>query len=357
MKPVLAVVNVYQFGYHTDTYNYCKYLKEEYNITYVSFHQGYEDLNIDGVKIVFINREKGLWNLLKGYWKLARIVKSLNPDIVFLFYARFISLIKLFGPDCPFIFDIRTGFIHENPFKRKFWNSILWLESLRFRYITIISEGLRKELKLPRRKCYWLPLGGEIHKSNDDFIRLDLVYLGTLDKRNIHETIEGIRLFKNKFPNCNIHYDIVGYGKEKAVERLRAAISDCQLTEDVAFIGRVRYDKIASYLRKSNIGIVYIPLTNYYDNQPATKLFEYLLAGMPVLATNTSENKLIVNNGNGVLVDDNPVAFSEGLEALLNMIDQFDQTKIRNSVQKYQWNNIVREHLKPLLSDILKRND
>ena len=355
MKPKLAIINLDQLGYHTDTYNYCKYLKNDFDITYISFHQGFENIIIDGIKTVYIPHLKGFWNLLEGYYKLSRILKQCKPDVVFMVYARFISLIKFFGPSCPFIFDVRTGSVKQKPLKRKIWNFVLWLESLRFKYITVISEELRKDLNLPKRKCYWLPLGGNRNESIKEYSGINLLYLGTLDQRNIHETVEGLAIFKSKHSNSRLNYDIVGYGKELTEEKLKTTIINCNLKKEVIFHGKVPYDKIDLYLEKSNIGIVYIPVTSYYNHQPSTKLFEFLLAGMPVIATNTSENKSIVNEDNGILIDDNPEAFSIGLEQLCNKTHQFNTEIIRDTVSEFDWEIIVKQYLKPLLYKIVDR--
>jgi glycosyltransferase involved in cell wall biosynthesis len=353
MKPNLVILNINQLGYHTDTYNYCLYLNSDFNITYVSFHQGFKDLQINGVETISLPQPRGFWNLIKGYIKLARIVKGKNPDIVFMVYVRFISIVKFYNLKTRFVFDIRTGYLFDNNLKRKLWNLLLRFESLSFRNITIISEGLRKELCLSMNKCHWLPLGGHRKLYKKDYSTINLLYIGTLDQRNIHSTIEGLRIFTEKYPDIQVCYDIVGYGKEIAEEILKSSIIECKLEDKVNYWGYVPYDKIDEYLCKSNIGIVFIPVTPYYDYQPSTKLFEFLLSGMPVIATKTYENKLIVNTSNGVLIDDNPEGFSIGLKKMVEDIKFYNDDLIRNTVSDYDWANIITYNLKPLLFSLV----
>lgn len=354
MKPNIVILNIYQLGTHTDTYNYCKYLKPDFNITYISFHQCFEDIQIDGIKTITIPQPRGFRNLIRGYLRLAGIVKKEKPDIVFLVYVRFISIVKFFIPGTRFIFDIRTGSLFENTRKRNLWNLLLRIESLSFKNITIISEGLRKDLHLPSYKCHWLPLGGNTKVFKRDQSPVRLLYIGTLDQRNIHYTLEGLAIFRKEFPQVPISYDIVGYGKNETEEKIRLAIIENKLEENASFHGRIPYDQIDDYLKKSNVGVVFIPVTPYYDHQPSTKLFEYLLAGIPVLATKTSENKSIVNISNGILNDDSPEGFSNGLKEIYDKIGTFNEDLIRNSVSEYSWEQIVKNHLKPLLYNILK---
>lgn len=353
MKPELAIVNIYQLGYHTDTYNYCKYLINDFNITYISFHQGFDNIVIEGIDTVYIPHRKGFWNLIKGYIQFAKLLRQHKPDITFLFYARFISIVKVFGPDCPYIFDIRTGFLKNKTFARRTWNLLLWIESLFFKSVTIISEGLRKQLKLPFKKCKLLPLGGNVINSMKEYSSLNLIYIGTFDQREIQVTIEGVALFKKRYPDILLHYDIVGYGTYIVEQQIKTAILSLNLQHEITFHGRVPYDKIDVFLRNANIGIVYIPMTPYYDNQPSTKLFEFLLAGMPVIATDTSSNRSIISDLNGILIDDNAVGFSYGLEQVYKRTGIYNSESIRNSVSEFSWEEIVKRHLKPLLYNLL----
>lgn len=349
MKPKLVILNIYQLGYHTDTYNYCIYLKNDFDITYVSFHQGFDDISIQGIQTITHPQPRGFWRLIQGYFQLAKNVKKVNPDIIFLVYARLISIVKLFFPKGKYILDIRTGSVIDHFLKRKFWNFIIWMESLSFKDITIISEGLQKMLNLPFRKCHLLPLGGNKRNFKIDFSKLNLLYLGVFDQRNIQITIEGLAIFRKKNPTVSIHYNIVGYGKPEIEKKIKETIFLYEMENDVTYNERVPYDQIDYYLKKSSIGIVYVPVTSYYNYQPSTKLFEFILAGFPVLATATVENKKIVNDSNGILIDENPDAFSIGLEQLYEKISTFNEDIIRNSVLEYCWENIVDKHLKFLL--------
>jgi glycosyltransferase involved in cell wall biosynthesis len=349
MKPKIVILNIYQLGYHTDTYNYCRYLKSDFDIAYVSFNQGFEDIVMEGIKAITIPQPRGFWNLINGYINLAHLIKNEKPDLVFIVYVRFISIVRFFIPNTKFIFDIRTGSLFKNASKRYLWNSLLRLESVLFRRITIISEGLRKGLHITARKCTWLPLGGNIIFSKKDFSSLQLLYIGTLDQRNIHTTIEGFARFKNEFPSITVSYDIAGYGKEETEELIRSTIAENCMEEFVRFHGRVPYYKVEDFLKRANIGIVYLPITPYYDHQPTTKLFEFLLSGIPVIATNTSENRSIVNDSNGILISDNVEDFYNGLKQMKDKHNQYNEESIRNSVNSFTWESIVKQNLKPVL--------
>jgi glycosyltransferase involved in cell wall biosynthesis len=96
-----------------------------------------------------------------------------------------------------------------------------------------------------------------------------------------------------------------------------------------------------------------VPMTPYFEYQPVTKLFEYMLSGMPVIATNTYENRLIVNENNGVLINDTSEDFCNGLLTIYNKRNSFNSSEIRRSVESYTWGNIVNTNLKPYLMGLI----
>ena len=76
---------------------------------------------------------------------------------------------------------------------------------------------------------------------------------------------------------------------------------------------------------------------------------------MPVIATNTFENRQIVNEKNGVLIQDITEDFCRGLEHIYNQRKTYNSSNIRKSVEQYTWNNIVNNTLKPYLLGLLEK--
>jgi hypothetical protein len=65
------------------------------------------------------------------------------------------------------------------------------------------------------------------------------------------------------------------------------------------------------------------------------------MSGLPVIATSTYENKLIINNSNGVLIEDNSNSFCFGLSQILKLLPSYDNNLIKDNLKEYQWKNIV----------------
>ena len=70
-----------------------------------------------------------------------------------------------------------------------------------------------------------------------------------------------------------------------------------------------------------------------------------MLSGMPVIATGTFENSLIVNDLNGVIIKDTPEDFCAGLINFYNRRNSYNSSAIRKSVEAFTWENIVKSNL------------
>jgi len=355
MKKKILFSITTQFGYHTDTFMYCKYLdKSKYDVYYVGFDGGYSIRELDAVKVynvpVHANKIKRYLLLLTTINKLIRKEKF---DVLFLVSCQTTLMIRLSNLFRKSILDIRTGDVRIKENELSYYNSKVLLSSLLFKNITIISENLGKALNIPKKKSHWLPLGGDLmNLPNKSFKSLQLFYIGTLQERNIFQTIEGLSIFKKNNSMVKVEYNIVGKGSLEDEKRLVESIEYNHLKENVIFHGFKNHDESIKLFENSNIGVVYIPITRGYTCQPTTKLYEYLLAGMPVIATNTLENKLAITPEAGVLINDTPDAFAKGLEELWLNREKYNSKKIKQTYSESTWENIVKHNLEPYLETI-----
>ena len=232
--------------------------------------------------------------------------------------------------------------------QRNFFNRLIQFSVLFFSRVTILSGSLLRLLKLDEKKCTVLPLGAEHFECNRDFSRMHLFYLGTLTKRNIHQTVKGFaRFYRQHVGGVEMSYDIVGFGPEKDKLQLVNTISDEKLEGVVVFHGRKHHDKLRPFLTKCNIGISYVPMTPFFDRQPPTKTFEYVLAGMICIATSTAENKLLITKNNGVLCDSNEESFFEALNQVFHNRHLYNSQKVVSTLESHSWSQIVKNILFP----------
>ena len=359
-KKKLLIVNGAQFGHSSGHYFYCKYLVKEFSITYICYDRGLTRMFLDGVEIYYVSFKGGkIFRILRFLKECIRQSLSVKPHILLVTYFNLCFLLALLCRSNKAILDIRTGSLKKNCIFRNIDNKVILVQSIFFNRVIILSENLLKKLQILRKKSNVIPLGSEIiFKGKHNFNSLNLLYIGTFDDRNIEVTIKGLHMFLQKFEynSIKIFYTIIGFGSEIETKKIMKSISENKMDEFVKFEGRKNFEEFSPYFEQSNIGIVFIPQTPWYDCQPSTKLFEYMLSGMPVIASDTYENRLIVNESNGVLINDSAEDFCNGLKRIYNQRNSYNPFEIRKSVESYTWGNIVNTNLKPYLLKLLNEN-
>lgn len=359
MKRKLLIINKVPFGYHTDSYKYCQYLKDEFEITYLCLDQDKKKIFLDDIQVVYfpyLNTHSNLRKALEFVYFCRNYIQRNNFDLIFVVYFQMASLIRIAKPLDKFILDIRTGAIGRSKKRRKLYNTIMVIESKFYKNLTIISDSLRQKLKLNTKKCHILPLGAdELSKTNKSFEFLRLIYVGTLSSRHIEETVIGLSKFieKNNVNKLTVSYDIFGSGTVSEEALLLSKIEKSNLSEIVKFHGRKTHEQIKDYFDKCNVGISYVPLVDYFECQPPTKIFEYIRSGMYCIATDTIESKKLINKNNGTLCKDNPESFSQALEYVYINCRNFRSKYIRESLYEFSWFNIVNYNLKNYLNYLL----
>lgn len=346
----ILFVNPYQFGYTAGYFHYCKYLAGKgHIIDYICTDMGLPKILLEGINIKYFVQESKYLNWRINFIKQLKCIDFEMYDIIFLNQQKFSFLYRIAGVPFKAILDIRTGDLSQNSLKRKFWNFLIKIDSMFFKHVTILSKSLMILLRLSVNKCTILPLGAD---NISDTVKIydypRLLYVGTLHKRNIHNTIKAVSLFKEKFKETPITYDIVGFGSSKEESLLEESINVEGLSTIVKFHGRKNYNELKPFFDYCNIGLSYIPITPYFDCQPPTKTFEYILSGLFCIATNTSENRLLINRKNGLLCQDNSSALFDAILQFQNIRSNINDREIRESLFNYKWETIVSKILEPI---------
>ncbi|MEA3499544.1 MAG: glycosyltransferase [Candidatus Marinimicrobia bacterium] len=347
----LLIINQSQFGYHLDTYYYCKYLKDDFDITYICWDYVKKRIEMNKIDVKYVSRDGNL--VIRNIRFIINVIKEIKNNkynIHFIKYFRGCSVLKILFPLKNFIFDIRTSSPNKSKFRRSIYDKFMKFESKFYKNITIITESLRNKLKIYKNKTFILPLGADvISNKKREFNEMNLIYVGILSNRNIEETIIGFeKFYKQNKQQTNMKYTIIGDGYYNEIEELKMLVKEKGLDNVVEITGYVHHNDLEKYFDTHNIGISYVPKTEFFDVQPPTKTFEYLLSGMPVVATNTLENVKVINSKNGVLIDDNSEGFYKGLIELNKSRKKYNSSTITKSVEQYKWESIVNNFKKYL---------
>jgi len=352
MKEIL-IISPGQFGSHNGTYQYCNLLSDVYLVTYFGFNEGRPDISINNVNVIHLERRNNsISDKLYFIRTLRNHLKTNKYEYFLLNYFLGCSFISLFIKR-RIVVDIRSGYIYQNWFKRYIFNLILLLEVSVFKNITVISESLAKHLKLPKR-THHIPLGSPVFPTwNKKYDSFKILYVGTFHQRNIDEAIRGFSKFYVEYKDLiHIEWNIIGRGSPQDIQLIEDLISELGLNQCIKYWGTIRYPELNQHFEANNVGLSYIPITEYFNFQPPTKTFEYLSSGMITIATSTAENRVVIDDNNGVLIKDNREGLYEGLKYIYDNRYLFNSSEIQNKSRQFAWNNIVYNNLIPYLNKI-----
>ncbi|WP_162417031.1 glycosyltransferase [Cyclobacterium roseum] len=354
----LLIVTKSQYGYHIDPYKFGYYLKNDFRITHLSWDFGLPKITVTGVKTKYLSREGT--KLMRFFRFLKRIqeeIKTGHYDLIFLVYFPGCSFLRWQNPQHTFNLDIRTATDTDNSLVNSIKDRLLKWESSKFPHLSILSHGLAR--KLGFKKYHFLPLGGERFCTRDkSFDKANLLYVGTLENRNLMAFIRGFHLFltstdDSQFP---VSLTIIGDGPGNERAEIDDYIRANGLQGIIKTTGYVHNDLLNEFFENSNVGISFVPITPYYTHQPPTKTYEYLLSGLPVLATATEENAKIISDDCGILVQDTEESVARGLGKLMQQLKYFDSEKIRLVCSENSWQNIAQNNLGPYLESLKVTN-
>lgn len=351
MKKKLLIIDKSQYGYLVDVYKWCTYLQSTFDITVICFDTGHKRQDTQGVKVVYVPWKgpyvfRGILFLLYSLF----FAITHQGTILVEFFIRCEMLPRLLFWKKEIALDIRTLSVHKNDEQRTKYNAAIKQATRYFNKIFLIAEPLNETLQIPPEKLHILPLGSDIiSHQNKDFSVPHLLYVGTLSGRSIEKTLSGLALFVKKHPDIPITYDIIGDGFNNELASLRNEALRLGINDIVTFHGRIPHEKLTPYFDKCNVGLSFVPIAPYYDHQPPTKTYEYILSGLYCIATATQSNKQIITPANGTLISDTPESISHGIEIFLNTQRDLNSEIIRNTLKDHTWSEIVNKYLADIL--------
>jgi glycosyltransferase involved in cell wall biosynthesis len=330
---------------------YCKYL-HGYAVTYIGFDSGRERIDLESVDVKYVSLSGTFFDrAIRFYGSIYNELRAHDYDVVFIKNFDFCFLIRLFDFRPRYVLDIRSGSVKWSRNHRKFQNLKIKLNTLFFRYITVISEGLAEQLNL--RNYHIVPLASDIYSRKPKSYRdLKLVYIGTLGDRNIHHTVEGLKIFLNNNRVQGLEYHLFGTAAEHQVKLVKDTIEYCRLSDYVFLHGYKSHAELAYYWDYCNVGISYVPVEDFFYYQPPTKTYEYILSGMICIGTNTHENRILISDENGVLCEDNPESFAEALSYIHSNGKTYDSDVIRATLKDHTWDKVIKRDLQQYLDSM-----
>ncbi|WP_122055919.1 glycosyltransferase family 4 protein [Vibrio sp. Evd11] len=356
-KKKLLIVYCAKFGFHVVSYYLAKYSREEFDVTYLGLVLDDTgcSLSLDGLVIKEVQCTPGLRFRLSLINHLRKELDSGNYDLIFCQYFMGISLLKPFIDNSKFIVDVRSGFLFKNRIKRIIYNSVLKHEcNILTNNITINSLNLGEFIGFDKSNLTQLPLGAECNKiASKKQNKINFIYVGTLDKREIHKVVLAFaRLCSSSIVNVG-DLNIVGSGVDEEIDKINNIVKEYDLSERVHMHGYVTRDRVINIIDNCHIGISFVPKTDFYNLQPVTKTIEYILSGLPVLATDVFYNRKIINDSNGFLTGDNVEELLISMTEIVRIYDEFDPEIIQKNGLVYSWSKVIHDQYIPYFKSII----
>lgn len=347
----------HQIGYQ-DFSARLRALADAYRLTIVSRRPLPEtELSIPGANVVvFKSRQSRGTPELAGYWFRVASYLRLSPcDLIVHLGTHTAALAKLNlgAPQAIYWNDLPSHYLSsKHPPKRWVTDAMRALQYVGARNAALlmpIGDGHTEDLLArgcSRSRISMIPMGvaesfagvsaAPNHGEEDRPLRV--VYTGSVQPdRGSEVMIEAVALANRTRP-C-VQLTIVGALDEQRQACLTAA-QRFGCPNAVRVFPRVTGSEIPRFLANADFGICLWADLPHYRTSPPTKLFEYLVAGLPVLASNIRTHTSYLRDGeNGYLFDYNPESLAECFRRAWK--SRSDHSKLRakasESGSHYRW--------------------
>jgi len=213
--------------------------------------------------------------------------------------------------------------------------------------ILAVSEGVESYLNSfssTREKIHVIPNGVNPDRFRENKRILDptedetfvIGFVGTLKPwHGLSTLVEAFEFVHQQNPNTQLL--IVGDGPEK--NNIIQDLKDRNLLSATKFTGSVPHSEIPSLLNSMNVAVAPYPrMENFYFSP--LKVFEYMMAGLPVVASNIGQlNDLIQNEKNGFLYP------PENIESLSKILFRLNEdSHLRQTIGTAAKAHIIQNH-------------
>jgi glycosyltransferase involved in cell wall biosynthesis len=176
---------------------------------------------------------------------------------------------------------------------------------------------------------------GRISKYSNKFL---VVYFGDTGLRR--GTMEILQVAKKLKSNPSVHFIIIGNSKEQQI--LEAAQQNLDL-DNLDLLGWLPIEKAVEYIKISQIGLCPFHRNIHHDTTFANKMFQYLALGIPVLVSDCTAQKRVVQAEKcGMIFPAAKVdALQEKIEQMQNSADYHEWSQNAQTMTKsrYHWKN------------------
>lgn len=324
------------------------------------------ELQVAGAEYIAIGRFHGKLGWLKYLWLAAGIIRKNQPDVAVLLHSSAAPIVMMVGkiPTCLYWNEHPTNLIHlpdRGSLKSvlvKMLHKLVFIGAKRADVLMPIGEEHRDELLhhgCDPRRLKMIYMGVDDKFASLPLIRspedaLLLIYVGSISiPRGRDVMLQAIRIVAQH--HVPVKLTMVGAVAEE-LSFCQQFIREHQLEQYLEVLGRVPGNEIPSFLAQANAGICLWEDKPWLRFNPPTKLFEYLVAGLPVLASDIrTHTRYIKNNENGIIFAYHPKTLADAILALYKSRSRLPELSqnASESGKVHLWS-----HIKPVFLNAVK---
>ena len=292
---------------------------------------------------------------------LRRAVSEFLPDLIFerCNYMQISGVRVASQLGLPIVLEVNAPYVEE----RRALSGRSLLNRLALRreaealrnatIVTVVSKALRDSLvakhRIDRRKFVVLPNAVDSDLPRTDITdaqflaeakdgdpdRFVIAFVGSMFRwHGIDTLIRATALLIRAGRNVSL---LLMGGTGSIGSELHELVNTYDMKDRVVFAGEVPHEMVHGYLRRSNAGAM--ASSNWYGSP--VKIFEYALAGLPVIAPNNGPVRDVMEDGiHGYLVENSPESISSAIDTILmnpgeaNVIASEFRTKV---LREHTW--------------------
>jgi len=276
------------------------------------------------------SRTKGKWKYPLSMWRVRKLIRKINPDIIHAHYATSGGLAGLVSGFHPCIVTAHGSDL-INSIKSPVWRYLLKRIFNFADCVNVVSQELEEialSLGIKKEKIELLTLGIDTEKfafvEKPEFIKrspLKMICTRRFESVFDHSTIlNALVILKER----NVNFEITFVGDGSLLEHVKEQVKKLGLSDNVKFLGKVENDKMPNLLAKNDI---YLSASQW--DGTSLSLMEAMACGLFPIVSDIKANSAWIQNGlNGYLHE---VGNANSLaNCILNLLDNHEI--IRNAI-------------------------
>ena len=334
-------------------------LAKVYQLTIVSQSLYFQaELEPNSVNYSVLKTGKGKLGWLAYIVKCAKFIRQFKPDLIVLLHSAAAPITLLTGdiPTCLYWNEHPSNLVRLpakfSPFKiaiAKLFHYLVFLGAKKASMVMPIGENHLEDLKKHqiednKIKLIYMGVADDFLLDDNQYVinnKLRLIYVGTVNKlRGRDVMLDAMSIVAKK--NIQAHLTIVGADVEQ-LDYCNQRVKVLDIKNNITLHGRIMGSEVPKYLAQADIGICLWEITPWTKFNPPTKLFEYLVAGLPVVASNICTHTRYVQNWhNGLIFDYDASSLAAAIIDLVSNKQQIQALKnqAKLSGQQYLWHKI-----------------